>query len=76
MAIESLNKPLDPIEEMFSRHKAQVSYVNCTVNLLVAALTNTLGIFEKMGVLAQGSKLRSYGILRGKQKIEKKPKIV
>eukprot|EP00253_Pinus_taeda_P034565 PITA_34565 len=49
MGDEFVNEPCDPAELRFSQLKEQVADINRNVNLLMAALSNKLGIFGEEG---------------------------
>lgn len=49
MGDESVNETRDPTEVRFSRLKEKVADINYNVNLLMAALSNKLGIFGEEG---------------------------
>jgi len=47
MVDESMNKPHDLAKERFLWLEQQVTYLNNNVNILMAALSNKLGIFKE-----------------------------
>ena len=50
MANESVNEPCDHVEMRFSQLKQQVVDIKHNVNLLMAALSNKMGIFGDGGL--------------------------